>query len=489
MIENFNKFKIQSESESEKKESESEKKESNNQSESDHGKLDQSKCESEQSESEQSESEQSESEQSESEQSESEQSESESEQSESEQSESEQCESESDDDIIDHQDNLDLEGKTLNKFNILHELGKGTYSIVWLGFNIEDKKFYAIKIQHPDEYQDGKNENAFMKKLPNNYNFNNLIDSFTITENNKNFLCSVYNLHSCNIDCLIRKGEYKIGIPYNESIIIIKELIVSLYYLHTKLKVFHGDLKTDNILVKGVSKLNKYCIELYNQENFMDNYIKEKIEYCNINNNKIENISSKHKLKIRNKVHSNIYTNIKNKINNIDINKYDIEKENNTLSISLADFGSFIEEKEYYDEPFGTRYYRSPENILVGKSSYPNDIWALGCTIYEILTGKILFNPNKDKNYDRDFYHLKLINELLGDFPIDLLKNTKRYKIFFNKNYKIKFDKNLNFKNKLDDLINYQIPTKIINLIKGMLIIDPKKRFSIKECLDKINNI
>jgi serine/threonine protein kinase len=395
----------------------------------------------------------------------------------------------SEDDVIDHKDNLNLEGKILNKFNILHELGKGTYSIVWLGYSIENKKFYAIKVQHPDEYKDGKNENNFMKKLPDNYNFNNLVDSFTYIENNKNFLCSVYNLHSCNIDCLIRKGKYQNGIPYNESIQLIKELIQSLYYLHQKLKVFHGDLKTDNILVKGVSKLNKYCIEIYNQENFMDNYSKQKIEYCTLNNSKLENITSKNKLKIRNKVHSNIYTNIKNKINNIEIDKYDIEKENNILSISLADFGSFVEEGEYYEEPFGTRYYRSPENILVGKSSYPNDIWALGCTIYEILTGKILFDPDKDKDYDRDFYHLKLINELSGDFPKDFLKNTKRYKLFFDKNYKINFNKNLNFKNKIDELNDYQIPTNIIDLIKGMLVIDPKKRLTIKDCLLKINSL
>ena len=221
----------------------------------------------------------------------------------------------------------------------------------------------------------------------------------------------------------------------------------------------------------------------------MDNYSKQKIEYCNLNNSKVENLSSKNKLKIRNKVHSNIYTNIKNKINNIEIDKYDIEKENNKLSISLADFGSFVEEGEYYEEPFGTRYYRSPENILVGRSSYPNDIWALGCTIYEILTGKILFDPDKDKDYDRDFYHLKLINELSGDFPKDFLKNTKRYKIFFDKNYKIKFNKNLNFKNKIDELNDYQIPTNIIDLIKGMLVIDPKKRSTIKDCLSKINSL
>jgi serine/threonine protein kinase len=154
----------------------------------------------------------------------------------------------------------------------------------------------------------------------------------------------------------------------------------------------------------------------------------------------------------------------------------------------LADFGSFVENGEYYDEPFGTRYYRSPENILVGKSSYPNDIWALGCTIYEIITGKILFNPDKDKNFDRDFYHLKLINELSGNFPKDFLKNTQRYKLFFDRKNQIKFNKDLNFKNKLNELVNYQIPNEIIDLIKKMLIIDPTKRINIKECYKITSN-
>ena len=45
-------------------------------------------------------------------------------------------ESLSDDDIIEQSDNLELEGSILNEYNILCELGRGAYSIVWLGYNI-----------------------------------------------------------------------------------------------------------------------------------------------------------------------------------------------------------------------------------------------------------------------------------------------------------------------------------------------------------------
>ena len=390
-------------------------------------------------------------------------------------------ESLSDDDYQDHNENLDLEGKILSNYNILNKLGSGTYSIVWLGYNISNEQFYAIKVQHPDEYKEGINEINFMKRLPKNQHFNNLIDSFTQIYENKKYLCSVYNLHSCNLDCLIRKGNYEDGIPYDQSIKIIKELVSSLYYLHKRLKVSHSDFKTDNILIKGVTKLNKFLIDLYKQEIFLEKYKKGKIDYCQNTKKKLDNLTPKEKKKIRYEIHNQIYENIIEKYNECSIDKYELDY--TELSISLSDFGAFLENEEHYETEFGTRYYRSPENILIGNSSYPNDIWALGCTIYEIFTGKILFNPDKDINYDRDFHHLKLINELCGEFPKEFLKKTQKYKTFYDNKYKLKINKELNYTNIIDINLANKVPHELINLIKKMLIIDPTKRINITDIL------
>jgi serine/threonine protein kinase len=164
----------------------------------------------------------------------------------------------------------------------------------------------------------------------------------------------------------------------------------------------------------------------------------------------------------------------------------------NNCNVCLSDFGQFVEDGEYYDESFGTRYYRSPENILVGKSSFPSDIWALGCTFYEILTGRILFNPDKDKNYSRDDYHLKLINEACGDFSKDFLKSTKLYKYHFS-NYKIIMNKNLDYTNKIENKLKSVLTNEdeyniAIKLIKGMLEINPKKRLNCITALNILNN-
>ena len=58
-----------------------------------------------------------------------------------------------------------LKGDVMNKYNIIEEIGRGGYSIVWLGFNIQDNNYYAIKVQNSDDFEEGKDEIKIIKKL------------------------------------------------------------------------------------------------------------------------------------------------------------------------------------------------------------------------------------------------------------------------------------------------------------------------------------
>lgn len=370
-------------------------------------------------------------------------------------------------------ENLDLNLSILNNYNIIYELGRGSFSIVWLAFNINDKKFYALKVQNPNEYDDGLDEISFVKKLPTNPKiFNNIIESFCEMIDDKKYLCSVWNLHASNIDSLIRKNEYKISLDNVKHIMI--QLITALDILHTKFKVYHGDIKTDNILVKGLNEKDNFFINEYYKENFNDKYIIAKKNFWT-NKGKsliyINKINKKDKNKIRLEIHKNICEKIIEKINKLNLSSEKINfKYLDKIDCSLADFGTYCNEDNYYDKSFGTRYYQAPENILMGKCSYPVDIWSLGCTFYELLTNNILFEPDKDSNNSRDYYHLCLIKETCGSFPDNFLEKTKFYKNFIE----------INQFNKLNDKLD-KFDIECSNILKQMLEIDPNKRITIQD--------
>lgn len=391
----------------------------------------------------------------------------------------------SSDDCAEDCDNLDLEGKILNKYNIIYEIGKGADAIVWLAFNIEDSKFYAIKVNDPKEYKKGLEEFKFIKKLPPNLKcFNHLKETFIeqTLENKKikKYTCGVFELHTGNLDCLLRKGEFENGLSISLVRKIMTQLLISLKYLHQKMKVYHADIKTDNILLKGYNTYDEEMMKQYTKLDYFKNY-KEAMESYSLS--KGRTLNTEESLKIRELVHKIICSQLefpdkekKYKINSSYINNCDI---------SLADFGAFCGEGEEYECEFGTRYYRAPEIILMGKCDYKVDIWAAGCVFYELLTGRILFDPEKDKHRDRDSYHLYHINRHLGNFPFGFLKKTKYWKKYFDKNGElINFDIEMrDFKDKLTTYNVLENQDQIIDLLRNMLCISPNQRFDADKCL------
>lgn len=397
----------------------------------------------------------------------------------------------SSDENYDQSNNLELTGEILKNYNIICELGRGSYSIVWLAYNISDTKFYAVKVQNPEEYEDGLNEIKFVAKLPKEPNvFTNLIDYFVENNNGKRYLCSVWNLHCSNVDGLIRKGDYELGFKLEQVKSIMKQLITAVGVLHNKFKVYHGDIKTDNILVKGINDKDEFIINKYYENNFFEKYTEAKKQFWeksgkNIKN--IDNMKKEDKHKIRRDIHNEITTKILDEYSQSDISKYSInEKYLDSIKISLGDYGTHCDEHDYHKYSFGTRYYQAPEIILQSSCSYPVDIWAIGCTFYELLSGKLLFDPNKDTKRSRDYYHLCLINDTCGKFPTKIFKKSKNYKNFFNSKYELKEHHNEEdrLKRKVDELnIDSENKKIIYDILKNTLNIDQNKRITIDELI------
>ena len=137
-------------------------------------------------------------------------------------SETSSCSSDTDssvssDEVDQHDENLRLEGLTLRNYNIITEIGRGGYAIVWLAYNVQNGKFSAIKIQNHMDYKDGLDELKILKQLPHNLNyFNNLLDYFIekrkVDKKTRKYLCMVFELCTSNLDTIIRKGEFKEGL-------------------------------------------------------------------------------------------------------------------------------------------------------------------------------------------------------------------------------------------------------------------------------------
>jgi serine/threonine-protein kinase PRP4 len=63
-----------------------------------------------------------------------------------------------------------------------------------------------------------------------------------------------------------------------------------------------------------------------------------------------------------------------------------------------------------------SRFYRAPEIILGIPYDYAVDMWSIGCTLYEMYTGKILFAGDSNNQM------LKAIMEIRGKFTPKLFK-------------------------------------------------------------------
>ena len=305
-------------------------------------------------------------------------------------------ETDSIDENLSHTNNLELTGKTLKKYNIICEIGRGAYSIVWLAYSIVTNKFYALKVQDPKDYADGLDEIKFVQKLPKTPAvFNNIIEYFVEEKNKNKYLCSVWELHYDSLDGIIRKGNFTTGLNITHVKKIMRQLIDAVKILHKKHKVFHGDIKTDNILIKGINSKNAFIIDQYSRADFVTTYTKAKQDFwlkTGQNLKSIDKMDKADKQKIREKIHGKITDTILEAYAMTSIDKYYTnEKYINDMNIVLGDFGTHCEEGIYYTTQFGTRYYLAPEIILMGKCKYPVDIWAIGCTFYELISGKFLF--------------------------------------------------------------------------------------------------
>ncbi|XP_062202137.1 uncharacterized protein LOC133904680 [Phragmites australis] len=150
--------------------------------------------------------------------------------------------------------------------------------------------------------------------------------------------------------------------------------------------------------------------------------------------------------------------------------------------LKLCDFGNAMLAGMNEVTPYlVSRFYRAPEIILGLPYDHPLDMWSVGCCLYELYTGKVLFPGSSNNDM------LRLHMELKGPFPKKMLR-----KGAFTMQH---FDQDLNFHATEEDPLTKKAVRRLILNIKQKDIVslisnfpgeDPKMISSFKDLLDKI---
>lgn len=159
----------------------------------------------------------------------------------------------------------------------------------------------------------------------------------------------------------------------------------------------------------------------------------------------------------------------------------DIKPENILISnfqcLKLCDFG-FARKLSNCNltDYVSTRWYRSPELLVKAKYGFASDTWAVGCVIFEMITGQPLFPGEND--YDT----LCKIVQTCGNLPKSLIKAYKASNYFTGLEVMNKQVPKCIFK-EVDMRLNI-LKGNSLEIVKNCLELSPNKRLTIEELLN-----
>uniref|UniRef100_A0A672PTD9 non-specific serine/threonine protein kinase n=1 Tax=Sinocyclocheilus grahami TaxID=75366 RepID=A0A672PTD9_SINGR len=404
-------------------------------------------------------------------------------------------------------------GDLLNgKYHVIRKLGWGHFSTVWLAWDIQGKRFVAMKVVKSAEHytETALDEIKLLRSVrntdpddPNREMVVQLLDDFKISGVNGTHVCMVFEVLGHHLLKWIIKSNYQ-GLPLPCVKSIIRQVIQGLDYLHTKCQIIHTDIKPENILMSVdelyVRRLAAEATEWQKAGAPPPSGSAGTTALLTVMTRTVKNFS--HSLINKTcwlaflpssilllKLFYFFFPPLSDKLSSgsLLVNPLDPLNADN-IKVKIADLGNACWVHKHFTEDIQTRQYRSLEVLLGSGYSTPADIWSTACMAFELATGDYLFEPHSGEDYSRDEDHIALVIELLGAIPRKLILTGKYSKEFFSKKGDLKHITKLKPWGLLDVLMDkYEWPREeaeiFTDFLLPMLELLPEKRVTAADCL------
>ncbi|KAE8352185.1 kinase-like domain-containing protein [Aspergillus coremiiformis] len=275
-----------------------------------------------------------------------------------------------------------------NRYHVVHKLGVGSYSTVWLARDQEAGKYVSIKIAIASSEVAGSQESSILHRLlvadseagthPGRPLISPILDEFTLSSPNGIHRCFVtvpgmMNLAEAKDASYIRLFQ----LPVARAIV--AQLVQAVAFLHSR-GIVHADLHAGNVLIRLPGAI--------------DALLPEQL-YKRFGQPRYEPVVRLDNRPLQDNIPSHIVVPIW------------LGKESENISLTeaqiiLTDFG------ESFAPGNTMRYYSNTPDVLIPPEvyfepqetlSFPADIWTLACTIWTVLGQSPLFegfNPSVD---------------------------------------------------------------------------------------------
>ena len=371
---------------------------------------------------------------------------------------------------------------TSKDFEILSSIGSGAYAEVYKAKLKITGEIYAIKIIDKKKIdRENKTYQIFVEnEMLNLCNNKNIISIYGYYEDiDKFYLVEEY----CKIGDLSKYIENNDDLSINEIKFITSQIVLALEYLGS-LRIIHRDVKPENIMIDG--NFNIKLID-FGTSTFKGKILNEK-NYQFIDENRFINdpsfTESYNYLFVNNKINVNNNLNELNKKENNEIlnkksffldNKLKFESHTDQNTIEILKKQKFVGTVEYMPPEIINFNSNKNNNIKIAEYS---DIWSLGITLFQLLTGKTPFNDKTDYLIFQNISQGKINESLLKnidnnakDLILNILKVNPKERIGYDeiKGYDYQILKNHPF--------FFVYPSKFdINVIRKSLLLKSKSQ-------------